>query len=409
MTGPDKAGEQGSWASIILIYAIGVLGATTISQAIPVVGDIARIYRAGREVGWIISIPSALVAIGALLTGWIVDRIGDKRVLVAGCAIVIGGDVGVGLAGSIQSLLAMRVVEGVGYLCIAVAAITMMTRITHGARRNIALTLWSSFIPMSFAIPLLLAYRLAGTGQWRWAFYGHAIALGACFALALVQLPGVGTDRVGSRSAGLAAVIRRPGPYLLGLAFASAAFVQTGIVSTLPHLLSGRYGVGIGAASAVGTLGMVLNAAGCLIVGPLLNRRAPPLAIATVGVMCTVSGGLAIGVTFARFYSAVLVSCLFFFGAGLIVGLWALLPRVAPNRQSLGATSGLVTQITLWGVLFGPPMAFAAQANGQWTQESANIIIAGFAILICIWLVVSRYGSGTASDGPVGGQVQSSH
>ncbi len=409
MTGADQGGEQGSWASILLIYAIGVLGATTISQAIPVIGDIARVYHAGRQAGWVISIPSALVAIGALLTGWIVDRIGDKRVLVAGCAIVIGGDIGVGLAESIESLLAMRVIEGVGYLCIAVAAITMMTRITHGARRNIALTLWSSFIPMSFAIPLLLAYQLAGTGQWRWAFYGHAIALGACFALAIVQLPGAGTDRAASRSAGLADVIRRPAPYLLGFAFACAAFVQTGIVSTLPHLLSGRYGVSIGAASAVGTLGMVLNAAGCLIVGPLLNRKTPPLGIAAVGVICTVSGGIAIGATFAHFYSAVLVSCLFFLGAGLIVGLWALLPRVAPNRQSIGATSGLVTQITLWGVLFGPPMAFAAQAGGQWTREGANIIIAGLAILICIWLVVSGAGAGIQSNEPVGGRVQSPH
>jgi len=46
-----------------------------------------------------------------------------------------------------------------------------------GARRNNALTLWSSFVPMSFALPLILAAQLAGTGQWRWAFSGHAIAL----------------------------------------------------------------------------------------------------------------------------------------------------------------------------------------------------------------------------------------
>jgi len=407
MPDADKAGEQGSWASILLIYVIGVLGATTISQAIPVVGDIARVFHAGRQAGWIISTPSALVAIGALLTGWIVDRVGDKRVLILGSAIVVCGDVGVALAGSIQSLLAMRVVEGIGYLCIAVAAITMMTRITHGARRNIALTLWSSFIPMSFAIPLLLAYQLAGTGQWRWAFYGHAIALGACLLLAIVQLPGSGADRVASRSAGLAAVLRRPGPYLLGLAFACAAFVQTGIVSTIPHLLSGKYGVSIGAASSVGTLGMVFNAAGCLVVGPLLNRRINPLAVAAAGVFCTITGGLALGVSFSQFSSAVIVSCVFFFGAGLIVGLWALLPLVAPNRQSLGATSGLVTQVTLWGVLFGPPTAFAAQAGGQWVREGTNIVIAGLAILLCIWLVVGRSGRSTTVESPAGGQVRS--
>ena len=116
------APSQGSWTSIILIYAIGVLGASTITQA---------------------------------------------------------------TADSLPWMLAMRVVEGVGYACISVAAIAMMTRITQGARRNIALTLWSSYIPMSFAVPLLLASHLAGTGQWRWAFSGHALLLGALLVVAV--------------------------------------------------------------------------------------------------------------------------------------------------------------------------------------------------------------------------------
>src|SRR5882724_7342420 len=86
------APSQGSWTSIILIYAIGVLGATTITQAIPVVADIAQFFRAGPYAGWIISAPSALVAIGALLTGWIVDRMGDKPILILGSAIAVSGD-----------------------------------------------------------------------------------------------------------------------------------------------------------------------------------------------------------------------------------------------------------------------------------------------------------------------------
>ena len=37
MSSTDKSPEQGSWGSILLIYAIGVLGATSISQAVPVI------------------------------------------------------------------------------------------------------------------------------------------------------------------------------------------------------------------------------------------------------------------------------------------------------------------------------------------------------------------------------------
>ena len=391
--------QQGSWGQILLIYAIGVLGATTISQAIPVIGDIARTFHAGRaQGGWIISMPSALVAVGALLAGWIVDRLGDKPVLIAGCVLVVAGDVGVAMAGSLEALYAMRVLEGVGYVGIAVAAITMITRITQGPRRNTALTLWSSFIPMSFALPLILAAQLAGTGLWRWAFTGHAILLVLLALVALPALPPSDQGTAPTRTAGLLAVLRSPGPYLLGLAFACAAFVQTGIVSTLPHMLAGRYGMSIASASSIVTLGMLLNTAGCLAVGPMLNRGLRPAASTSAGVLLLVLGGLALGITFPTFLGAAAVSCLFFLGAGITVGLWALLPHVAPSRQSIGATSGLVTQVTLWGVLFGPPAAFAAQAQGDWLSEGRNIVIAGAAITLLIWLVTNRFSHAGAAQ-----------
>lgn len=409
MVASNSTADQGSWPSIFLIYAIGVLGATTISQVIPVIGDLARIFRAGPQVGWVISLPSALVAVGALLTGWVVDRIGDKPVLLAGCIIAILGDIGAALSTSFPMLLAMRMVEGVGYVGIAVAAITMMIRITQGPRRNLALTLWSSFIPMSFALPFLVAGPLSQPGRWPWAFLGHAIVLGALLIVALGQLPARGSEPVVSRTAGLTSVLRSPGPYILGFCFACAAFVQTGIVSTLPHLLATRYGVSIAVASSVGTAGMLLNILGCLTVGPMLNHGVRPLAVAVGGVCFTIAGGVTMGLSLPSFGAAAAVSCVFFFGAGIIVGLWALLPRVSPSPQSVGATSGMVTQLTLWGVLFGPPAAFAAQARGQWLPEARNLVIASLTIVLCIWLVVHRFGHTSGDRGRVGGQLPSAH
>ncbi len=405
----DSTANQGSWPSIFLIYAIGVLGATTISQVIPVIGQLAGAFRAGPQVGWIISLPSALVAIGALLTGWIVDRIGDKRVLLAGSAIVVLGDIGAALASSLAMLLSMRIVEGVGYVGIGVAAIAMLIRITQGPRRNLALTLWSSFIPMSFALPFLVAGPLSQPGRWQLAFTGHAIVLAALLIVGVARLPARGSEPVVSRNAALTAVLRTPGPYVLGLCFACAAFVQTGVVSTLPHVLSSRYGVSVAAASSVGTAGMLLNIIGCLAVGPLLNRGVRPLAVAIGGVCFTVSAGATLGLPLPGFSTAATVSCLFFVGSGVIVGLWALLPTVAPSRQSFGATSGMVTQLTLWGVLFGPPAAFAAQAGGQWLPEARNIVIASLTIVLCIWLIVRKFTHSASNRRTVGEQLPTAH
>ena len=132
-----QAGSQSGWWNILLIYAIGVLGATSISQAVPIVGDIGKVFHLSRpEGGSVISAPSAVVAVGALLFGWFVDKFGDKPMLLFGCVVLVLGDLGVALAGSIETLYVMRVVEGIGYVAIAVAAVTMLTRTTQGARRT---------------------------------------------------------------------------------------------------------------------------------------------------------------------------------------------------------------------------------------------------------------------------------
>src|ERR1700738_882966 len=61
MSAAENNDHQCSWGSILLIYGIGVLGATTISQAITVARDMATFFHAApQQAGWIISTPSAL-------------------------------------------------------------------------------------------------------------------------------------------------------------------------------------------------------------------------------------------------------------------------------------------------------------------------------------------------------------
>jgi predicted MFS family arabinose efflux permease len=396
----DVEAVTSSWGQIFLIYALCVLGAATISQAVPVIGDIARLYHPSRQItGYIISLPSAMVAFGALLSGWVVDRVGDKRVLLAGCATIILGDLGVAFSSSLDQLLIMRAVEGLGYVCVAVSTVTMVTRTTQGARRTSALTLWSSFVPMSFALPLLLARQLAGTGQWRWAFLGHAIAVAALALAAVALLPAWSPSGSPLRTGGLRAVLSKPAVYLLGLAFAAAAFLQTGIVSTLPGQLGARYGISIGLAGAIVTLGMIVNTAGSLATGQLLNRGMGGLSVAAAGVALALAAALGMFLTTPSFAVTAALSLVFFLGSGLVVGLWALMPLVAPSPKAIGATSGLVTQITLWGVLFGPPAAFAALAGGGGGGRMAVNTVA--AMSICIGaLALALYGRASAKASP---------
>ena len=58
-----------------------------------------------------------------------------------------------------------------------------------------------------------------------------------------------------------------------------------------------------------------------------------------------------------------------------------------------------MTQFVLWGVLFGPPSAFAAAASGEWTRPVANIVISGSICLLLLWLVIRRIRSAEAANG----------
>ena len=105
------------WPQIIVIYCLSVASAMVVSEGVPALGGIAAEFRPQSPVaiGLVMSIPALVVALGGLLTGWLVDQAGDRRMLLAGGIVMIAGDIGVTLTPSLGLLLACRVVAGLGY------------------------------------------------------------------------------------------------------------------------------------------------------------------------------------------------------------------------------------------------------------------------------------------------------
>jgi predicted MFS family arabinose efflux permease len=379
----EQAGSR--WPRILLIYALGVFAVAVISIAVPEAGGIAREFHpdSPAAIGWVISMPALVAASGALIVGSMVDTLGDRRILIAGGLILVAGDVGVMMSHSLSVLLGWRVVGGIGYVCTAVAAVTMMTRLTQGRQRTAALALWSTVIPASFILAFLVGSVLLAPGQWRAAFGWHATIAAILLVFAVLCLPARKDGEVViARTAGIGLVLRSYWPYILGLSFAANAFMQTGVIASLPTMLSASLGVSETSVHSFNIVAMLINVLGALGVGALLNARVSALAIGLIGVL--LCGFACLGLVFvpSGFLQAMAMNCTFMLGCGMLVGLWALLPRVAPSAQTLGATSGLITQITLVGVLFGPPAALASVSKGP----------SGFLVFVAISLVGSLIG-----------------
>jgi len=157
---------------ITVIYILAVMAAMAVSEPVTVLSAIGREFHPSHAalIGLVMSLPSLVVVLGALASGAIVDRLGDRPIVYTGIIITIIGDLGVVVAPTLQLLLFSRLITGIGYALAAVATVTLLMRVTSGKQRTTALALWSTTIPVSFIIPFLAAGTAERQGGWRAAF-----------------------------------------------------------------------------------------------------------------------------------------------------------------------------------------------------------------------------------------------
>ncbi|MDR5734020.1 MFS transporter [Caballeronia sp. LZ025] len=368
----------GSWPCIILLYIYGTVATSLVTQSVPVIGDIAAYFHLSHAAsGWVISIPSLITALGALFAGWLVDRIGDKRVILGGAMFAFVGNLGVVFAHDLTALFASRLLEGVGYLSLTVGAVTLIMRTTSGARRSIALGLWTSHTAVGIGMTLSIVAPLAQRGEmWRWAFGGHAILMAVLVALAFL-LPRKHADAQVRRLSDIWLVLRSRAPYRVALASGASAFIQTGVMAALTVYLAKRFQISISTAAGIGTLAEVFVAIGCLSVGHLLKAGTKTWMLALGGGIVMLAGGIVMYLPATSLVGAAIAVCAFSLGIGTVNGaIWTLVPGAAPTPATLGATSGLVSQATYLGVLLGPPAIFATFYEGGWSVRVTLVVIA---------------------------------
>jgi DHA2 family methylenomycin A resistance protein-like MFS transporter len=137
------------------------------------------------------------VVLSVLTAGWLGDRVGPKRVFLAGAVLYAGASLLVALAGGLEALLAFRLLQGLGAGLFSAMIPVLLAR-AGGDRPGRLLALWYSSSGFVVASAPLLAAPLVASFGWRAVYVAVAIvALPAC-ALAL-------------RSRDAPAAIRAPG------------------------------------------------------------------------------------------------------------------------------------------------------------------------------------------------------
>ncbi len=387
------------WPKVVLVCAAGLPAAIALGKLAPVAPLVrAELGLSLGQLGWAISAITAVAALLGTPGGAWTRRRGPRRTLVAGLAVMaVAGGAGA-TAWGLGVLLVVRVVEGVGYLLVVVAAPDLLVRLTQArpADRSVALAGWGTVIPAGLAVGGALGGTLAQAIGWRgWLGATAALALLAAVAVAAA----IPTDR--SQAAATTWVRTPPprlrgwlrgaglvGPLLLAGGFCGLCLVGIAVLGLLPTFLVSQRGVGLGEAGLAGGLVALASVPGSLAAGWLLRRGAGlrPLAatmlVMPLGALLAFSQGgtvtVAVGLTAA---AGIMLA-----NGVAVAGVFAAVPSLVDQPDQTALAIGLLTQLGSVGTLLGAPLSGSVVTATTW---SAIAPLVGATTLVSLGLLLA--------------------
>ena len=124
-----------------------------------------------------------------LLTGAALgDRLGRKRMFIAGIALFTVASAGAALAPTTGMLIAARAVQGVGAAVATPLTLALLAEAFPPERRGLALGIWSGVSGIGVALGPLVGGALVQAGSWQWIFWLNVPIGAALIPLAALQL-----------------------------------------------------------------------------------------------------------------------------------------------------------------------------------------------------------------------------
>ncbi|MDT5105079.1 MAG: hypothetical protein QOI25_2592, partial [Mycobacterium sp.] len=180
------------WALLVGFFMI-LLDATIVSVANPSIMDhLGADYDA---VIWVTSAYLLAYAVPLLLAGRLGDRFGPKNLYLVGLAVFTLASLWCGLAGSIEELIAARVMQGLGAALLTPQTLSTITRIFPPERRGVALSVWGATAGVATLVGPLAGGMLVDGLGWQWIFIVN-VPIGVIgLGLAYYLVPALPTEK----------------------------------------------------------------------------------------------------------------------------------------------------------------------------------------------------------------------
>lgn len=368
-----------AWRRVAWLYALGVLAAAQLGK----MSALAPLIRVELAMGLTMAgLLIALLEIGGATLGYLaglfVDRLGVRRVLLGGVALIACSGLGQSLAESVPMLVALRASEGAGYLCVVVAAPLLIFRTAPPGKQGVALALWGSFVPVGFALGAMSSGWIAELASWRTAAltWAGVAALMLAISARMVFAP--------SPAASQRHLVLPPWRiWALTLAFGCYATFAVGTIALLPSFLVQQVGASPRLAGTIGGLAAFISVLGVAMAAWLRHHGSESrvwsaLAIAVPAILLfgvfSDGAGLLQATALVMLLNAV---------SGIYAGLaFALLPSLAASDNEMAVANGLTLQFGAAGSLIGPTLFAACVERWGWSGAAMAGALASFLCLL---------------------------
>jgi MFS transporter, DHA1 family, inner membrane transport protein len=357
---------------VALLWCAGLGAAAQFGKISIFYQDLRATYGDHGEValGLIVSIVGMVGLIFGTTAGLLVARVGPRRGLVA--ALAAGAVMSV-LQASMPPyavMLASRIIEGASHLAIVVVGPTMIAALAPETKRPFAMTLWSSFFGVAFAILALVGPLVTPAGL----FLGHAAYMAALAAILWLSLPpdprGLALP-MGNLLRQHAEIYASPRLAAPAMGFCCYTFLYVAVLTLLPPETPASH-------RALIATGMPLvSIAVSLTLGVRLLGRMSAVRLVQCGYAAAVPGFLVLWAFWGQGGGMVAGGFLLSAALGIVQGAsFAAIPELNANPDDRARAAGAVAQLGNLGTTTGTPVLAALLA----ASGASGLVIAATAL-----------------------------
>jgi EmrB/QacA subfamily drug resistance transporter len=142
------------------------------------------------ELQWVIDAYAIALAAVLLLFGSLADRIGRRRVLVAGLIVFAAASLVCALAGDAVVLDIGRAIQGIGAAAMFATSLALLAQeFEQGAQRGFAFGVWGAVSGAAIALGPLVGGALVDAFDWEWIFLVNLPIAAVLIVLTLTRVP----------------------------------------------------------------------------------------------------------------------------------------------------------------------------------------------------------------------------